>query len=323
MYQSSLAPMPWDASSSSFSSNETMSTAMSKLSLQEQDDQSASKAIDKTALLRRLQAKCHSPTRLRTEGVVINTFPKSDRPQWKGIIRMDLFKHTPGPHYNYHRGKAGRRRARDAVVIDCEMVQAEKGRRVIAYLAAVDFLTGEVLINSYVDPLRRVHNWKTRYSGITAKAMKNAKANGKALRGWTGARKALWDWIDSDTVLIGHDIKHDLNCLGMVHPRIVDSAILTAEAAFKPRREFLRLRRIWSLKVLSRVFLDRYIQNSSNGHSALQDAVATKDVVMFCLEKPEYLNKWAGFARSGWDTPEDFQTLKYLVENGVDHSEYL
>ncbi|GKZ77663.1 hypothetical protein AnigIFM56816_011403 [Aspergillus niger] len=322
-YSSSAAITPEPSLSSSSSTNDTLPTAMSTLSLEEKSGQSASEVIDQKALLRRLQAKCHSPARLRTEGLITSPCPKSDSPQWKGIIRLDLFKRTPGPHHHHQHGKSGRRKARDAVVIDCEMVQAEKGRRVIAYLAAVDFITGEVLINSYVDPQRRIFNWCTHYSGITPKAMKKAVANGDALRGWMGARRALWDFIDNDTVLIGHDIKNDLNCLGIIHPRIVDSTILTAEAVFRPRWETQRFRRTWSLKTLSSVFLDRFIQGGANGHSALQDAVATKDVVVFCLEQPECLKIWAEFTRGGWDDLDDFETLKSLITDGVQVSDYL
>ncbi|XRM42605.1 hypothetical protein ABZX51_005814 [Aspergillus tubingensis] len=321
---SSAAMTPESNVSSSCSTNDTLSSAMSKLSMEEKKSQSTSKALSQEDLLKRLQAKCHSPARLRTEGLVTTPCPKSDNPQWKGIIRLDLFKRTLGGHNHHPKGKPGNRTARDAVVIDCEMVQAEKGRRVIAYLAAVDFLTGEILVDSYVDPQRKIFNWCTRYSGITFRAMKKAKANGDALRGWMGARRALWDYIDSDTVLIGHDIKNDLNCLGMIHSKIVDSTILTAEAVFRPRWETQRFRRTWSLKTLSRVFLDRSIQDGSKGHSALQDAVATKDIVIFCLEQPEYLKKWAEFAKEGWeDIPDDFETLKSIVDDGVQISDYL
>lgn len=321
---SSAAMTPESNVSSSCSTNDTLSSAMSKLSMEEKKGQSTSKALSQEDLLKRLQARCHSPARLRTEGLVTTPCPKSDNPQWKGIIRLDLFKRTLGGHNHHHKGKPGNRTARDAVVIDCEMVQAEKGRRVIAYLAAVDFLTGEVLVDSYVDPQRKIFNWCTRYSGITFRAMKKAKANGDALRGWMGARRALWDYIDSDTVLIGHDIKNDLNCLGMIHSKIVDSTILTAEAVFRPRWETQRFRRTWSLKTLSRVFLDRSIQDGSKGHSALQDAVATKDIIIFCLEQPEYLKKWAEFAKGGWeDIPDDFETLKSIVDDGLQISDYL
>lgn len=34
-------------------------------------------------------------------------------------------------------------------------------------------------------------------------------------------------------MLIGHGIRNDLNCLGMIYPRIVGSTILAAEAFFQ------------------------------------------------------------------------------------------
>lgn len=50
-------------------------------------------------------------------------------------------------------------------------------------------------------------------------------------------------------------------------------------------------------KTLSKVFLAKSIQDGLNWDSALQDAVAAKDAVDFCLEKHEYLKKWAEVMR--------------------------
>lgn len=61
--------------------------------------------------------------------------------------------------------------------------------------------------------------------------MNSAIRNGKALTGWEAARQEVWKFVDSDTIIIGHAVKNDLDVLGMIHHRIVDSAILTRYAS--------------------------------------------------------------------------------------------
>ena len=49
-------------------------------------------------------------------------------------------------------------------------------RSELAQLCAVDVLTGDVLINVLVQPQGRVVSWRTRYSGITPNALRDANA---------------------------------------------------------------------------------------------------------------------------------------------------
>lgn len=52
----------------------------------------------------------------------------------------------------------------------------------IAYICAVDFLTGEILINQFVQPRGKIINWRTKHSGITSRALWEASLAGTALR---------------------------------------------------------------------------------------------------------------------------------------------
>ncbi|PYH43178.1 uncharacterized protein BP01DRAFT_403198, partial [Aspergillus saccharolyticus JOP 1030-1] len=177
------------------------------------------------------------------------------------------------------------------------------GLQRVAYLAVVDFLTGEVLINQYVKPSGRVTHWNSRITGITLKDMNAAVRSGAAFRDWQAAREAVWDYVDSDTVLIGQTLHNDLHALGMVHFRVVDTALLTAEAVFSGWEDSTRYPRLWSLKKLAWAMLGRQIQARSAGHSALEDALATRDVLIHCLENPVELRKWACEGRREyWDS---------------------
>lgn len=54
------------------------------------------------------------------------------------------------------------------------MVGVECNRRELAFLVVVDVLTGEILVNKFVQPTTTVRNWYTKYSGVTCADMKLA-----------------------------------------------------------------------------------------------------------------------------------------------------
>ncbi|OJJ60009.1 hypothetical protein ASPSYDRAFT_44416 [Aspergillus sydowii CBS 593.65] len=172
------------------------------------------------------------------------------------------------------------------------------GQDEVAFFSAVDFFTGEVLIHKYVQPTKRVVHWRTKVSGITPMAMNAAARAGQALPGWKSAQQALWKYADADTVLIGHCLNNDLKVLRIIHPRIVDSAILSSEAVFNLAPD-VSLRRIWALKLVTKEFLSRAIQTGGKrGHDCLEDAYSARDVVIWCLRNPDKLMVWAQNARA-------------------------
>ncbi|KAJ5565635.1 hypothetical protein N7535_007273 [Penicillium sp. DV-2018c] len=247
--------------------------------------------IEQDLIFRYLSARCHSITRLATLGFAF----------WdeRAGVNRRLTKRAADNIAHYRRAPRSSHSLpkRRAIVIDCEMVRMSYGRREIAFLTAIDFLTGDVLINNYVKPDGSVSDWDTRYSGVTPYAMSKAVKEGTALAGRAGARAKLWEFMDSNTVLIGHGIINDLDALGIIHPNIVDSSIITSEAVFPTARANENLARAWSLKTLAKQLLDYDIQTSKLGHSALEDAHATRDVVIWCLRYPEHLKAWADNAR--------------------------
>ncbi|KAL3460268.1 hypothetical protein BJX64DRAFT_290430 [Aspergillus heterothallicus] len=86
-------------------------------------------------------------------------------------IELD-FLQTPGP-------STRQPNKRKAIALDREMVGiGPKGNQdALAFLSAVDFVTGEVLINSYVRPPEKVKQWRSRISGVTASKMAAAVSN--------------------------------------------------------------------------------------------------------------------------------------------------
>lgn len=176
---------------------------------------------------------------------------------------------------------------RRAVTLDCEMAGVVGGMSEVICLCVADYLTGETLINSLVSPTRNVVDWRTQFSGVTRSAMAIAQARHKTLKGWQQARSELWKYIDEDTILVGQALQHDLEVLRMIHTNVVDSAILTKNALCS---EF---NRHWGLKVLCIELLGIEIQNKGReGHDCLEDALAAREVVLWCCRHPQELERW-------------------------------
>ena len=178
-----------------------------------------------------------------------------------------------------------------AVALDCEMgdvVGAGGLWREVIKVSAVDFLSGETLLDTLVLPTAKVKRWKTEITGITDQIMTEAKARGQTVRGWAEARFVLWQHIDASTVLIGQSLHHDLEVLGMLHTQIVDSAILAAKAINVPNANTV------GLKKMCKEILNMDIQCIDKGmHDCLEDALASREIVLHFIYYPEKLQTWA------------------------------
>ncbi|KAM0255186.1 hypothetical protein ACHAQJ_006029 [Trichoderma viride] len=147
------------------------------------------------------------------------------------------------------------------VAIDCEMVGVGPGghESALARISIVDF-HGRQVYDSYVKQKERVTNWRTAFSGISQKEMRFA-------RDFNEVQKEV-DNIIKDRILIGHDIKHDLEALKLSHPprNIRDTAKYPAFKKYGNGRKP-------ALKILAKELLGIEIQ--SGPHSSTEDARAT------------------------------------------------
>ncbi|KAL2155245.1 hypothetical protein VTH82DRAFT_3921 [Thermothelomyces myriococcoides] len=201
------------------------------------------------------------------------------------------------------------RRKRLAVVLDCEMAGTDRGDQVIA-LSLVDFFTGATLVHSLVQPSPgvRVRDWRTHITGISAGVMSAAAAQGRVLHGRDEALARLLDFVDADTIVVGHAVKHDLRVLGLAHNRVVDSAILAAEASgmFGTDRSMPGI----ALERLCRELVGVQIRRggpavaaagpSKQTHDSLEDVLATRELVIWCLTHPAELQAWAAKHWKPW-----------------------
>ncbi|KAL8886477.1 MAG: hypothetical protein Q9215_005816 [Flavoplaca cf. flavocitrina] len=178
-----------------------------------------------------------------------------------------------------------------AVALDCEMAEvigADGLWREVIKVSAVDFLSGETLLDTLVLPTAKVKRWKTEITGITDQVMKEATVRGQSVRGWAEARSKLWQHIDGSTVLIGQSLHHDLEVLGMLHTQVVDSAILAAKTIDLPGAKTI------GLKKMCKEILNVNVQCSNGGmHDCLEDVLASRELILHWIYNPEKLQRWA------------------------------
>ncbi|KAI0118344.1 ribonuclease H-like domain-containing protein [Nemania sp. FL0031] len=176
-----------------------------------------------------------------------------------------------------------------AVALDCEMAGIAGGGSEVILLCAIDFFTGAVLINRLACPRVAITDMRTGIHGITKSSLNTSTSQGQALAGWGEARSELWKYIDDKTILVGHALEHDLGALRMIHPRIVDSSILTEIAVGGRRVRF-------GLHKLSAELPKIQIRKSKEGiHDCLEDVLAAREVVLFCTRahNKEAFKRWA------------------------------
>lgn len=113
-----------------------------------------------------------------------------------------------------------------AVVIVCSKVALVDGRQEVVKIAAVDFATGGILMNHLVctDPRLSVTDWRERDTGLSSwNDLEAARQAGyKVFKGWSSARAALHKYVDSETIIIGYNLRADLDVLRIIHGRGVD-----------------------------------------------------------------------------------------------------
>lgn len=101
------------------------------------------------------------------------------------------------------------------------------------------------------------------------------------------ARGALRKFLNRDTVLIGHALQHDLRTLSLIHGRIVDTSVITSEAVFPSVSAKITLPRVWGLDTLAEELVGIKMRGGVEGHNSLEDALATREIVIWCLRGPD------------------------------------
>jgi RNA exonuclease 4 len=144
------------------------------------------------------------------------------------------------------------------LAIDCEMVGVGDGghESALARVSVVDF-HGRQVYDSYVRPKERVVDWRTHVSGIAPKHMATARSFEEV--------QAQVAELLKDRILVGHDVKHDLEALLLDHP----PKLIRDTAKFPGFKKYGHGPKP-ALRVLAQVLLGVEIQRGQ--HSSIEDA---------------------------------------------------
>lgn len=194
------------------------------------------------------------------------------------------------------------------VCIDGEMGYTVCGLELIR-LTATAWPNYDELLDVLVRPEGEILDLNSRYSGVWPKDFTEAlpytgeSASGSAssssslkprlriVSSIAEARSLLFKHLTPSTPIIGHGLENDLNAARILHPTLIDTALLYPHRAGLPFRN--------GLKALMSQHLGRDIQMMVNGkmhgHDSKEDANAAGDLVRFRLA-----TDWARLQREGW-----------------------
>ncbi|KAI0414657.1 ribonuclease H-like domain-containing protein [Xylaria grammica] len=234
-------------------------------------------------------------------------FPGQIKPKSRDFSVSNLPQSPPEP-------SAGRAWGYAALVLDCEMIALEDQVQDLISLSVVDFLSGAVVLNALVQPTGRVKDWRSRVTGVNPAVLRAAKEDPRqtVLRGWPEARERIFAVADAHTVFIGHALPNDLAILRIATDRAVDSVVLTAQAAFG--RAAPRFPRKWGLKSACAELLGVEVQKKRAAHDPLEDALATRELVIWCLANPARLLEWGAAARAKYEKEAEERRERQRIE---------
>ncbi|KIW20262.1 hypothetical protein PV08_00837 [Exophiala spinifera] len=166
-----------------------------------------------------------------------------------------------------------------AIALDCEMGVSFFGESELIRVTAVDFFSGNILVDNLVQPEVPMLHYNTRYSGVTRGDIQEAIRRGTCIFGKDRAREMLWRYVGPDTIVIVHGGRGDLSELRWLHGHIVDSFILESMTGAEVKGGK-------SLKNLCKVKLGIDVQRKGRlGHDSLEDAMACRELVIDWIEK--------------------------------------
>lgn len=217
-----------------------------------------------------------------------------------------------------------------AVSFDCEMGYTVRGLELIR-LTAVSWPDGADLIDVLVRPVGETLDLNTRYSGVSPEDMVNAELLGpgddprpvfvpasplsnddndedtsnpakpkppprrilKLVPSPRAARDLLFSILAPNTPLIGHGTENDLNAVRVVHPTVVDTALLYPHRRGLPARNGLR--QLTETHLGRRIQLEGVAGGQAQGHDSAEDARAAGDLVRLRVR-----DEWRRKRAEGW-----------------------
>lgn len=173
---------------------------------------------------------------------------------------------------------------RDIIVIACKTVDKKTLGDAIVHLTAIDFLTGDVLVDIpiLVQEEEDVVDWRTEETGVSAATMAKlrswAMADSFQKPGWVKAKEELERWADRNTLFVGFSVQRTLASLRLKTDKIVDFQILYGKR-FK--------KQVITFHQACQTFLKLPVRKGGKRNllsTCLEDAVAARDLLMHWID---------------------------------------
>ncbi|KAM4675024.1 apoptosis-enhancing nuclease-like [Discoglossus pictus] len=155
------------------------------------------------------------------------------------------------------------------VAIDCEMVGTGPGGRIseLARCSVVNY-RGDIVYDKYIKPELPITDYRTKWSGITKRNMKNAIP-------FKTAQKEIVK-ILKDKRVVGHALHNDFKALKYFHPSAHTRD--TSKMFLLNQKAGLPLKSSASLRSLAWHLLHKKIQVCKKGHSSVEDAQTSMEL---------------------------------------------
>ncbi|KAF2447086.1 hypothetical protein P171DRAFT_430023 [Karstenula rhodostoma CBS 690.94] len=170
------------------------------------------------------------------------------------------------------------------IALCCSKVLLENRCEEVVKIAAVDVPTGRPLMSYLVctSATEKVRDWRATLTGLSSfqdfEAARTQKF--KILKGWMAARAALGKFVDQNTIILGYNLRSDLDALRIRHGRCVDLIKLVEKAAENRPLSRKQLR----LETLLRDLLEVRLPTDLFGRDCLQDAFAVRGLALLYLK---------------------------------------
>jgi len=153
------------------------------------------------------------------------------------------------------------------VALDCEMSYTTGGLE-LTRITVVDWM-GNTVLDELCKPHNCIIDLNTRYSGI--------KELTSATLDLDGIKEKMAEIMSRDTIIIGQGLENDLNALRLIHEKVIDTVLLYPHPMGLPWR--------YGLRYLASKYLQRFIQDGTDGHDSFEDSKACIDLVKLKIEK--------------------------------------
>ncbi|KAL3876811.1 hypothetical protein ACJMK2_034605 [Sinanodonta woodiana] len=156
------------------------------------------------------------------------------------------------------------------LAVDCEMCLTVIGKHEVTRVSiANEYL--ETVYDTLVKPYNPIKDYLTRYSGITKDLLDPVTTRLEEVQ------RDLKKILTPDTILCGQSLNGDLVALKIFHPYVIDTSVIYNLSGHRRIKT--------GLKKLTAHFLGKSIQDSQSGHSSVEDAKATMELVLLKLSK--------------------------------------